>query len=445
MLRSGLLRNFRRVYRIDGWFRTHLTPTGYLVSFATVTAAVIGVNPRLTLAVQIFSLLVSLLAVAIAWSLWFRPRLSIHRVLPSMATAGEPLRYRLRVENRGKRRQREIAVVDELQTHWPDVDDFRRYHDPADRHRNPFDRVVGYPRWLGLIRHLRGAENVTRVLPAVPPGTHIEVEMTLRPLRRGYLRFAGYRLVRSDPFGLFNALRRYSGPARLLVLPRRYPLNPPRLAGGRIYQPGGVALAANRGDSEEFVSLRDYRPGDSLRDVHWRSWAKTGKPIVKEKRPEYFTRHALILDTCGTPKGAALFEEAVSVAASFACRVDTDEHLLDLLFVGEKAFRFSAGRGLGGEEPLLKILACVEYRDTVDFQRLHDAVLRQALQFSAGILVLLAWDDARRALVDALRGRGLQVLILVLLPSDAPEPAGARDVVFLPLGRVAEKLALWRQ
>ena len=63
------------------------------------------------------------------------------------------------------------------------------------------------------------------------------------------------------------------------------------------YQEGGVALAANIGRSEEFVSLREYRHGDPVRHIHWRSWAKTGKPIVKEFEDEFFVRHALVLDT----------------------------------------------------------------------------------------------------------------------------------------------------
>ena len=43
--------------------------------------------------------------------------------------------------------------------------------------------------------------------------------------------------------------------------------------------------------------MRDYRPGDPLRRIHWKSWAKTGRPVVKEYQDEFFVRHGLILDT----------------------------------------------------------------------------------------------------------------------------------------------------
>ena len=82
------------------------------------------------------------------------------------------------------------------------------------------------------------------------------------------------------------------------------------------------------------MALRDYRPGDPPRHIHWRSWAKMGRPIVKEFEDEFFVRHALILDTfCEAPE-ADRFEESVSVAASFACSLQTQDSLLDLLFVG---------------------------------------------------------------------------------------------------------------
>ena len=50
---------------------------------------------------------------------------------------------------------------------------------------------------------------------------------------------------------------------------------------------------------------------------------------------------------------------AVSVAASFACTVLTQESLLDLLFVGPQSYCFTAGRGLAQADQMLEILAAV--------------------------------------------------------------------------------------
>ena len=152
----------------------------------------------------------------------------------------------------------------------------------------------------------------------------------------GILRFTGVTLARPDPLGLFRAFSRIAAPQTVLILPKRYPLPPIALPGTMKYQEGGVALAANVGRSEEFVALREYRRGDPLRHIHWRSWAKAGRPIVKEFEDEFFVRHALVLDTFTDEPHSEMLEEAVSVAASFACTVLTQESLLDLLFVGSR-------------------------------------------------------------------------------------------------------------
>ena len=148
------------------------------------------------------------------------------------------------------------------------------------------------------------------------------------------MRFTGLTLARPDPLGIFRSFSKISAPQTVLILPRRYSIPPIALPGALRYQEGGVALAANVGRSEEFVALREYRHGDPLRHIHWRSWAKVGKPIVKEFEDEFFVRHALVLDTFTDEPRSEILEEAVSVAASFACAVLTQESLLDLLSHG---------------------------------------------------------------------------------------------------------------
>ena len=66
-------------------------------------------------------------------------------------------------------------------------------------------------------------------------------------------------VARTDPFGLVRAFVKVRAPDTIVVLPRRYPLPPRAMPGSLKYQQGGVALASSVGESEEFVSLREYR------------------------------------------------------------------------------------------------------------------------------------------------------------------------------------------
>jgi uncharacterized protein (DUF58 family) len=192
-----------------------------------------------------------------------------------------------------------------------------------------------------------------------------------------------------------------------------------------------VALASSIGDSEEFLSLREYRPGDPLRRIHWKSWAKTNIPIVKEYQDEFFVRHALILDTFQVEENHEFFEEAVSVAASFACSIQTQESLLDLMFVGPEAYCFTSGRGLAHTDKMLEILASVIPCRDKPFSTLHSLVLERAALLSGCICVMLSWDADRQKLVHHLHALGLPLLVFVITGGDkdpAFDPGLKKDV-----------------
>jgi len=165
---------------------------------------------------------------------------------------------------------------------------------------------------------------------------------------------------------------------------------------------------------------------------------------VREYQDEFFVRHALVLDTF-TPAPTPAFEEAVSVAASLACSVNTQESLLDLLFVGTEAHAVTAGRGVGHVDRMLEILAAVRPCRDRPFDTLARLVLERQGALSGAICVLLDWDEPRRQLVARLRG--LDVPTLVLLVTERGHAGASVDDVDalgvhrLEVGRVAEGLA----
>jgi uncharacterized protein (DUF58 family) len=299
------------------------------------------------------------------------------------------------------------------------------------RRKNPF-----------RIAHTKNSE-----IPPLAPGDETEVHMELYPLRRGVLRFAGVTIGRPDPLGIFRAVIRVSAPQPVLILPRRYSLPSIALPGAMRYQEGGVTLAANIGRSEEFVSLRDYRHGDPVRHIHWRSWARIGKPIVKEFEDQFFVRHALVLDTFDDEPNSEVLEECVSVAASFACTILTQESLLDLLFVGNQSYCFTAGRGLAHADQMLEILASVNNQASLKFEVLEQSVLNHVAMVSGCICVLQRWDADRQQLVKKMREIGVPVLVLVVIPPKAkkPEPgpsfAEPHNFHVLEIGHIQEQLA----
>jgi len=445
MFRRLLILNFRLVHAVSHRTRRRFTASGQVALGALVAAGILGIDTRQSLTYQGFALLLGVLLVSLLSGLLFRGHFRARRHLPLRVTVGQPFAYRVTVENRSGRPQKGLWLIDELAAAPPSPEDFEGMRLPGERHQNWFDRIVGYPRWAWLMQRQAGARLPETAIPPLAPSSAVEISVTVKPLRRGHLRFRRLYVARPDPFGLVKAWRRVECRQSLLVLPRRYPVPRIPLPGQRRYQRGGLGAASQVGDSQEVVSVREYRPGDSPHHIHWRTWARTGRPFVKEFQDEFFVRHALVLDTYADRSGAERFEEAVSVAASFLDGMPLRDSLLDLVFVGNRPYRFTAGRGLGSTVGLLEVLACVEPDPSGAVGKLVDTVLGQADTISGCICVLLDWDETRRRMVEGLRARGVTVLALHILERDGPDPDAVGDagpaLRTLRVGEVAEGLA----
>jgi len=417
-------RAFTRAYRASRWVRRRFTPLGLFLLVLFIASAVLGADTYSTLIYQIATLAGAALLVGLLGGRRFAPRIAAERSLPELATAGEPLRYRVRIRNEGLFPEKGLSVRESLDPALPTAAELRQAHEPGEEFRNWFDRKLGYPRWEWLIAQKQGADVRDRPLPIIPPGATGEVEMELIPRRRGHIRLPALSLWRTDPLGLTRAVREIPLAATLLVLPRRYPIPVPELPGQRHYQRGGLMPASTVGDAEEFHALRDYRPGDPLRRIHWRSWAKTGHPVVKEFQEEYFVRHALVLDTFATPAQAAAFEDAISVAASLVTRMPSRDVLLDLIFVGEGSHSVTADRGCQGDAQLLETLASLSPTHGRPFSALRALLSQRVGLLSGCVCVLLGWDSERQGLVGSLRGLGLAVEVYTLVDGGGLPAAG---------------------
>lgn len=415
---------------------------------ALVASAVVGLDTTQTVAYQIFTFLLFLFIGSMLWGFFFRSRFSAERKLPRFGTVGERLHYRVIVENHTGKRQAGLNLLENLESFLPTFEEFLSAPEPDQKKRNPLDRTLGYHRWQWLLSRKQGARFREQPVPPLVPAGRADVDVEMIPTRRGHLRWSGLTIACPDPLGLFKAFHRISAPQSVLILPRRYSLPPIELPGTRRYQPGGVSLASSVGDSQEFLAMRDYRPGDPLRRIHWRSWAKTGKPVVKEYQDEFFVRHALILDTFQEVEFSERFEEAVSVASSFVSTMETQETLLDLMFVGTEAYCFTSGRGLASTDRMLEILASVRACRDKQFDVLPPLVMARASMLSGCICVLLSWDEKRQALVSLLKGLGIPLLVLVVTDSTdtetlepGPMQVNPRNLVQLQVGNIQEGLA----
>lgn len=153
-------------------------------------------------------------------------------------------------------------------------------------------------------------------IPALPAGERRSARAEHTWARRGAYPLATVVLATSFPFGLFRKERDLDLPGEAVVRPRAdRRVRDPRPAGRRSLATDR-ALAGAAGGRGDFRTLRPYRPGDDPRDVHWRTTARAGEPVVREFERDRSRALWLCLEL-RAPEGDTA-EEAVETAAALA-------------------------------------------------------------------------------------------------------------------------------
>ena len=147
----------------------------------------------------------------------------------------------------------------------------------------------------------------------------VQLSYTLRCARRGWFEFPPVRLASRAPFGLFSASRSLAVPTSGLAFPEYRELERLALLDR---MPAAENTFAHVGLGSEVLGVREYRPGDSRRHIHWRSSARAGRLIVKELAEETQPGLTVAVDlraasVIGADENTSL-ELAIKVAATLA-------------------------------------------------------------------------------------------------------------------------------
>ncbi len=147
----------------------------------------------------------------------------------------------------------------------------------------------------------------------VGPGATEVRRYGLRPAQRGFHKFVEFRVSTRFPFGLF--LKSMTAPAeeRALVFPALDEVAPGALP--RSDRLAGEMARSIPGRGSLVSGLRDFRPGDSLRRVHWKSSLRRGLLVVREVEDECERKVEVRIRTAGARPGEP-FEALVRRAAS---------------------------------------------------------------------------------------------------------------------------------
>jgi uncharacterized protein (DUF58 family) len=176
------------------------------------------------------------------------------------------------------------------------------------------------------------------------------------PPRRGLYPIQAPRLTTGFPFGLWQAHREIAIENELLVWPRTAALQSiPPILGESLAVAG--TYSRHLGDEGDMMGVRPFRPGDSLRHVHWSQTARQDRFVVCERQATGRRRVQLILDARAPlrpddPNDAS--ENLIRVAASIGRQFHA-HHADTELCVGRRSV--NADPGDPGLKRMMDLLA----------------------------------------------------------------------------------------
>ncbi len=280
------------------------------------------------------------------------------------------------------------------------------------------------------------AEDQDRGVPHLAAGTKTALRLAATFAERGEHHLDPFTARALVPLGITTSPSVSSRGVRFMVVPRIAPVSRLDTPMSQRYQPGGVALASRTGESMELMGVRPYRPGDPIRDLHARSWARLGQPVVREYQQEYFSRVGVVLDTETRKTDDPVLEAGISLAAGVVAHLSRGEALIDLLVVGDQVHRLTLGRNLGFLEQALDLLACVEPAPALDMTALEARLDPFFSRLSCVVFVCLSWDAARAAFARRITGRGVGCRVLLVSEDDLHGAAELPGVVTVSVSSV---------
>jgi uncharacterized protein (DUF58 family) len=260
---------------------------------------------------------------------------------------------------------------------------------------------------------------------------------TLLFRKRGMYKIGPALLRSGDPLGMYEQTREYGPVEYLTVFPELVPLSELDLPAE---DPFGDRRSRRRvfEDPNRPMGVREYRPEDSFRRIHWPATARTGQLQVKVYQPT----SAQVLMVCMNVTTArrhwegvypALMERLVSVAATLVYHGVQAGYQVGLMSNGclahsDRPFSLQPGSSPDQLAHLLQALAGVTPFVTAPFEKF---LLREMPKVRYGASLVIVTALTTPELIESLqrlKSRGRRLTLLSLAEEQPPNIPGIRNV-----------------
>ena len=278
------------------------------------------------------------------------------------------------------------------------------------------------PLEVGLFDHVPDGldfENLPLTVE-LQPGQHSQVGYRLRPLKRGHFTFEHCEVNLPSPLGLWAQKRLMDALEDIRVYPDFARLYEGQLlAVDNWLSQLGIRQRQRRGQGQEFHQLREFREGDSLRQIDWKATARHRMPIAREYEDERDQQIIFMLD-CGRRMRSQDGELSHFDHALNACLLLSYTALRQGDAVGLSTFASERPRYLApvkGTNQLNVLLNTVYDLDSsqrpADYQAAVNQLLTRQKRRALVVLVTNLRDEDDEELLTAVKRLGQQHRVLV--------------------------------
>lgn len=224
-----------------------------MIAVALTTAcAVAAMNSQNNLLFWTMGMIAASVVVSLILSYLSLRALSVRRLDPNHGVVGEPLIIQYEIRNKSRFLPVFNLHIEELQNKGHS--NWRRFMLPA----------------RGWVMH-------------ISPGETVHGEIVFWPRARGEMKFHSLRYKTTFPFGLVQRQKKIAQPAHTLIFPKLYSLKRGVLKAIVPSGPLGLKLSGRPGGGDDYFGMREYKPGDSRRQIAWKRSAGSNELIIKER------------------------------------------------------------------------------------------------------------------------------------------------------------------
>lgn len=374
-MKRWLKTQFRTFGKLYVWWRDQLTIVG-----KTIFLVMLGSLPTFADSGAVWAIVFigssTLLLVAAMTSYVFRPRLSVQAACPRDWMCRESRRVPLRVTNESRRPVYDVRL-----------------------------ELVSRP---GVWEVVEG-EAFARVLGS---GQTITVSVLVRALRRSQFQLPGLRATTSFPLNLRVRSQRFPIRREALILPFYRDLRSfdllryiPSLVRGQDLAMQTVGLTG------EYVGSREYQPGLPVRKWDYASWARLGRPVVREFSEPRYPSVAVVVDTffpavmCEGQRDVPALEATLSLAAAVTGGLIAHGYRVGMLTVGHDIYTADCRFSPENHTVVLECLAVARPCPLNRFGELTEQLQHAPCTWDLAIVLSHRWETEQEELFQLVTRR----------------------------------------